>query len=501
MFVKFKQLAGQSSLYTIGELLRSSLSFLLLPLYTRILTPADYGILGVMTPVYSLLSILMALGLPAAMLRFYFDFQDDDESKARYVRSLSSFMALSGVVLGLIMTALGPWVFRLLIPNVPFNPYVLLVIWNAALSTLSLAPMTLFRARQQAHYFIIFTLVDFLLNSTLIIFFVAGQRQGALGTLRGQLLSAAVMAIPGVWILARASILGHLSGGMQGWRSFFSWPALRPSLLFGLPLLPNLVGTWVLNVSDRIVLDSLMPKDAVGLYTLGYQFGILLNLLSVALNNAWTPFFYQNAGNRKNDAMIGAFITYQVLLMAMLSLGVALMAREAIEIIAARVFWPAYQVTPWIALGYLARFLVFFPVNGLLFSKRPKWVAVATLLAAAINISLNLLLIPRFGIMAAAFDTFVAFAALLILILPVGQRLFPLRYETKRLVWLTVAALALFAVGWLFSPAALWLRVVYKAALVLALPLVLWVTGFFTQSERERAMQVVNRQVNKYTRR
>ncbi len=75
MFAKFKQLAGQSSLYTIGEVLRSSLSFLLLPIYTRLLSPADYAILGVMSPIFALLSALMALGLPAALVRFYFDYQ------------------------------------------------------------------------------------------------------------------------------------------------------------------------------------------------------------------------------------------------------------------------------------------------------------------------------------------------------------------------------------------------------------------------------------------
>ena len=490
MFAKFKQLASQSSLYTFGELLRSSLSFLLLPLYTRLLTPADYGILGVMVPVYSLLGILMALGLPAAMLRFYFD-HDDEEARARYVSTVSAAMISSGLLIGLVMTALGPWLFGLLLPNVSFNPYVLLVVWNAALSTISLAPMTLFRARQQAQYFILFTLVDFLLNTSLILFLVAGQRQGALGSLRGQLLSAALMAVPSLWILLRTAALGRINGHSLG--RVLSWEALRPSLLFGLPLLPNLLGTWVLNVSDRIVLDSLVSKEAVGLYTLGYQFGILLNLISVALNNAWTPFFYQNAGERKNDTMLGTFITYQTLLFTLLALAIALLGREAIEIIAAPAFWPAYQVTPWIALGYLARFLVFFPVNGLLFRKRPQWMAVATLLAAAANITLNLLLVPRFGIMAAAFNTFAAFLLLLALVAPVSQRAFPIRYEFKRLAWLIGLALALFALGWLTAPDGLWLRVVYKAALVAALPLLLFVTGFFTRAERGRLSQVLKK--------
>lgn len=479
MFAKFRHLAGQSSLYTLGEILRGSLSFLLLPLYTRLLTPADYGIIGVMTPVYSLLSILMALGLPAALLRFYFDYKRDDTELQSYVGTVSMTMIGSGLAISLVLTALGPWLFGLLLPNVPFHPYVFLALWNAGISVISIIPLTLFRARQRAQFYIVFTLADFALNTGLIIFFVAVQREGALGSLRGQILSAAIMAVPALWIISRASALR------------FSWKLLRPSLLFGLPLLPNLLGTWALNVSDRIVLDSLVPKDAVGLYTLGYQFGVLLNLIAIALNNAWTPFFYQNAGDRKNDAMIGSFITYQVLLMAMLALAVALLAQGVIRIIAAPAFWPSYRVVPWIAFGYVARFLAFFPVNGLLFNKQPKWVAVATIIAAIVNIGLNLLLVPRFGIMAAALNTFIAFAVLLSIMLVVGQRIFPVRYETTRLIWLVVAALALFAAGWLANPGQLWLNMALKAGIVLAFPLVLWLTGFFTPSERGRVLQMI----------
>jgi O-antigen/teichoic acid export membrane protein len=189
--------------------------------------------------------------------------------------------------------------------------------------------------------------------------------------------------------------------------------------------------------------------------------------------------------------MIGSFITYQVLLMVMVALAVALLSPEMIQIIAAPSFWLAYQVVPWIALGYLARFLVFFPMNGLLYSKRPKWIAVATIVAAALNITLNLLLVPYFGIMAAAVNTFVAFAVLLVLMMIVGQREFPLRYETARLLRLGLAALLLFALGWWITPTMLWLSLAYKTAVVAALPVLLWVTGFFTPSERKRVGQVL----------
>ncbi len=485
MFAKFKQLAGQSSLYTIGEVLRSSLSFLLLPIYTRLLSPADYAILGVMSPVFALLSALMALGLPAALVRFYFDYQDDPATLRRYIGTITIFGVSSGLLGSLLLTLLGPAIFGWLLPNTPFHPFVLITVWNAGITVVSVLALQLFRARQQAQYFISFSLVDFGLTTVLIIVFVVALGLGVLGSLWGQLLAAVVMAAPALWVLARASKLT------------FSWPLLRTSLRFSLPLLPFILGTWALNVSDRIVLDGLVSREALGLYTLGYQFGILLNLIAMALNNAWQPFFYQNASDRKNDAMIGSFITYQVALMVALALAVALLSPEVIRIIAAPAYWSAAAIVPWIAAGYVARYLYFFPVNSLLFRKRTGWVAALTILAAALNIGLNIWLAPRFGVMAAAVNTLVAFVVLFIMAYVVGQRVFPVQYQWGRLLLLFGLALALYALSLLIPTDNLLVSIALKLALLAALPALLWLSGFLTPAEKARTRQVVGRLVQK----
>ncbi|MER2598929.1 MAG: oligosaccharide flippase family protein [Caldilineales bacterium] len=487
MFAKFKQLAGQSSLYTVGEVLRSSLSFLLLPIYTHLLTTADYAIIGVMSPVFSLLSILLALGMPAALLRFYFDYREDEALLRRYLGTVTVFGIGMGLIGSLLLTLIGPAFFGRLLPNTPFNPYVLITVWNAGLSVASVLVLQLFRARQQAHFFIAFNLIDFALTTALIILFVVGWRMGALGSLWGQLLAAVTMAAPAIWILARAGALG------------FSWQLLRPSLKLGVPLLPFLLGTWALNVSDRIVLDGLVTREALGIYTLGYQFGVLLNMLAVALNGAWQPFFYQHAADKAHTPMISAFITYQVALMTWLALALALLAPEMIRLIAPPAYSGAATLVPWIAAGYVMRYLYLFPVNSLLYKKRPGWIAALTILAAALNISLNFWLVPRYGTVAAAINTLLAFAALLVMVFFAGQHAFRVAYEWNRLARILLLALALFALGWFLAPAqSLWLGTSLKALLLAAFPLLLLLSGFLTRAERERARQVINRQANKY---
>jgi O-antigen/teichoic acid export membrane protein len=191
--------------------------------------------------------------------------------------------------------------------------------------------------------------------------------------------------------------------------------------------------------------------------------------------------------------MIGSFITYQVALMVALALAVALLAPEVIRIIATPAYWAAAAIVPWIAAGYVARYLYFFPVNSLLFRKRPGWVAVLTILAAALNIGLNLALVPTFGIMAAAVNTLVAFVVLFIMAYVVGQRVHPVPYQWGRLLLLFGLALALFALSLLIPTDNLLVSLALKLATLAALPALLWLTGFLSPAEKARVRQVVSR--------
>ncbi|MDD3828049.1 MAG: oligosaccharide flippase family protein [Anaerolineae bacterium] len=473
MFDKLKRLAGQSFIYTSAELLRSSLAFLLLPIYTTILTPADYGILGVVGPLYAFLSFFLGLGIQNSLTRFYFDYSDRKKLQ-EYIGTVAIFLLGSSLGLSVLLTVGGPRLFGLVLPQTPFFPFVLLTVWNACISVTRVLPLILFRVEEQPARYAALNLIDFLVTTGLIIYFVVGLRRGALGNLEAQVIAAVIIAVPSLWITARRS------------RLHFSWGQVGASLAFSLPLLPHLLGNWILNLSDRVVLDQFVSKADLGLYTLGYQFGLLLNILAVALNNAWVPFFYKHAGDREHDELVSLFTTYQVLVVAGLALALALLSREAIEIVAAPSYLMAYQVAPWIIFGYLARFLYLFPVNGLFYAKRTHWVSLGTLLTGALNIGLNLWLVPRYGILAAAVNTFIAFAVLLIVIYSIGQRIFPIRYQYRRIGQILVLAAGLYATGAWLAPDSLWPRVAVKTAILAAFPLLLWVTGFLSPAERKR---------------
>lgn len=474
MFAKLKSFVEQSFVYTLGGVLMRGLSFVLLPLYTRVLTPDDYGILGAINPINSILSIFLGLGIQNAVMRFYFDYRDDPAKLRAYLGTVSLFMMGSSLIVASFLTAVGPWLFGLILSQTPFHPYVLLAIWSACIANLQFIPITIFRAQQQPGRFTLFTVGHFLLSTLLTIFFVAVLLQGPKGSLLARVIAGLLMVIPTLWVIVRNSSLQ------------FSWTFIRLSLAFSLPLLPHTLGQWLLNLSDRIILENIVSKSDLGLYTLAYQFGLIINVIALALNNAWVPFFYEHAGEHSDANLLPRFITYQILAMTALGLSLVLLSREVIEIMARSVYWDAYRLVPWVVLGYLARFLYLFPVNGIFFSKDTRWVPIATFSAGMLNVVLNLWLVPHYGTTAAAINTSIGFLALFLIVYTIGQRLFPIRYEYGRLARVALPTIGIFAVGWWLAPGGLWLRLIFKVCLLSTFPLLLGLSGFFSVEERKR---------------
>ncbi len=486
MLAKLKSFAGQSFIYTLGGVLTRSLSFVLLPLYTWFLTPDDYGILGTVAPVYSILNILLAMGLQSCILRFYYEYQNEPEKLRTFLGTVNLFILGGGLVVTLALTFTGPQLFGAIFSQTAFYPYIFLTVWNAYLSNAKIVPLALFRARRQAKWYSLFTVGDFLVRTFLIIYFVTLQGEGAVGSLKGQALASLLTGLPVVLFAVRQSNL------------HFSFQHLKTAFAFSLPLLPHLLGNWLLNISDRIVLENWVSKSDLGLYTLAYNIGSVMNLLSTSLNEAWVPIFYQELSNQEesgqeDDSPIRLFVTYQVLFITGIGLALMLLSREVIQIMTAPGYWTAYRLVPWIVMGYLMRFFYFFPVNGVFYAKKTRWIPVVTIFSGVTNVGLNMWLIPRYGVDAAALNTFLGFLVLFLLVYFLGQHIFPIQYEMGRLLQIVLLALALFVVGRWFAPELLWQRLLFKTLVILSYPLLLWVTGFFSRQEQTKILQLYRR--------
>jgi O-antigen/teichoic acid export membrane protein len=468
-----KGLAKHSAVYTAGDVLNRGIAFLLIPLYTAFLTPTDYGILAITATVASILGVLYLQSLETALTRFHYDLTDP-EDRRRYYGTIWLLMVGFVIAASLVMELIGPSLASLVFADVPYVPYLRLVVWTTALtnSTFVLLRAAL-RVQERPVAFIALNIGVFLIDTAFVIYFVAVRGQGALGNLQGRFLGTLLVAVPAAVVYLRQA------------RLQWSGDDARASLRFALPLIPHLLSLWVLNLSDRVVLQRYVSLAEVGIYSLGYQVAAIVQLFAFSAMNAWSPYFYKTAGQPGASRTLARFATYYWLVVLVLATGVSVLAKDVLAIMASRpAYHVAYRVVPWVAFGFVMRGFYFVFVTALYYTKRVKALPIVTVAAGLLNIGLNLLLVPRYGYMAAAVNTFVAYAAQAVVMYFFAQCAYSLPYEAARITKMAAVGLAIMAVSLALPPLSPWPGLAVRCVLLLTFPL--WVTllNFWTKDEK-----------------
>jgi O-antigen/teichoic acid export membrane protein len=486
MFSGLKRLAGQSFIYTAGDMLNRAIAFLLIPVYTAYLTPADYGILAITSTVASVLSILYLQSLESALARFHYDFSDN-KSRREYYGTIWILMVGFALPVSLLLEWSGTSLASLVFEDVPYIPYIRLVVWTTLLTNCSfLLIRAVLRVQERPAAFVTLNILSFLVNTGLIIYFVVAKQQGALGNLRGRFWGSLMLAIPVIII--------YLKGASLRW----SWPQARASLKFALPLMPHLLSLWILNLSDRVVLQEYVTLDDVGIYNLGYQLAAVLQLVAFSAMNAWSPFFYRTADEPGAPTVLSRFSTYYWLVVGMLGTGLAVLARDVLVLMASRpAYHVAYRVVPWVVLGFLMRAFYFVFVTALYHTKQTKALPLVTVAAGATNIGLNLIFVPKYGYMAAAVNTFVAYGLQAIVMYFLAQKAYRMPYEYGRVLKMIAVGAALFALAAAIPVGTGWMGLAIKSGILLTYPLWLTLTGFWT-SDEVKAFRRIAHQVSGY---
>jgi O-antigen/teichoic acid export membrane protein len=477
-----RRLFDRSVVYGVGLLLLRGMSFLLIPLYTRHLERAEYGVVAVAASVTAVLAVLGPLSLHGALARLYFDGRSETDRK-RVAGALWLTSLVAAGLLALLFDHFGGKLAIVLLPDVPFRPYIRLAIWTAFFTTFSLVPLNLLQVEERSGLYVKITLAGTLVTTLCIVWLVVVKEMGAYGYVLGTFLGAALMAFPYGILAART------------FRIRFHWPITRAALLYSLPLVPHALAGWVLELSDRALLQRFVSLSDLGLYSLGYQLASLLTMVATAINLAWTPYMYGVVRDRPETAGadLARMTTYYAAVLCWLALGVALLGTDALRLLTKPEYHPAYRVVPWTVLGLLFCGLYLVPANLLFLRSRTGLIPLVTIGAGIVNVVLLVWLAPRFGILAGAWATAGGYAMMLVLVWIAARSAFPLPYEYRRLgvllgtgAGIFLAAMALRLPGNAAGTAA-------RLGLWLAFPLVLFLLGFFRTGEREVLRRVFRR--------
>lgn len=469
----FRRIVSSSGIYALAAVAQRGVAFFLLPVYTRYLDPAEYGVLELLNALAAVVFACLMLGLPSAIVKSYHRDAGSAEERARVLPTALG-VGVPVLVLGTaLLIALAPAVSRLLVGSSEHADLVRLMAAGGLLSSIAAVVLASLRAEERATAFAVLSLAQFVAAVSLNVVLVVELELGVAGVLWGNLVSNAV-AVPLALLVVRRPAGAAISRRL-----------VAPLLRFGLLLVPGMLAGWVIDLSDRYLLRLFSGLEEVAVYGVGYKVGMVLQLAVVwPFQLAWPAVSFgisEREGHRETYART---LTHLSALMAFGVLALSLLSRGVLPALVGEGFGGAWRVVPLVALAYALNGVHFCAAPGVHLSGRTRWLPLLAAGAAALNFGLNLLLIPRWGMLGAAWATVAAFAGLAAGTLAIGQRFYPVPYEVGRLVKIAVAGLAVYALGTRVAPAPTAFSIGWHAAMLAGFPLALAALGFLDRGER-----------------
>jgi len=471
LFEKIKEIGQHGIVFGLGTLLQRAIGFVLIPLYTTHLTTSDYGVLGLITLTAAIIGSIFSLSLTGGLFRSYYDY-DDEEDRKIVISTTLYLTAISCVILFISGLFFPKYLSILLFDNTNYEIHFLLIFISSILGILNSIPFTIFRARKKSNQYVSLEIVFFLIGIGLIIYFVAVKNWGVFGILLGQVMTGTITLLTLYFCIRKDIVLK------------FSKLEARKILLFSVPLVPANLTYFVMNYFDRYMLDYYCTLSMVGLYHLGYQFGmVIMTLLVMPLRLVWSPMFLSVKDHSNAKEFYSIALTYVIAIGSFLFLGLALLSKEVIYLVANEEYWGAYTVVPLITLTYLFYSVEIILNVGIGLMRKTKVVTLYFLIGAIANIILNFALIPEYGIMGAAYATLIAFVITIIIVYFYNQKLVKINYEWDRILKICLVTALIFTVGSIVVINNLYASIAFKVGIILFYPLILYLLQFYTTDE------------------
>jgi len=431
---QIKKLAGESLVYGVSGILTRFISIFLVPVYTRIFSPSDYGIVSLVVVVSALLNILLILSLDNSMGRWYYDSEDDLDRKITLNTFLWSCFTLA-VLFAVILFGFRDFIANEIIREPATAPLLLLAGANLPLAIFSVFTTNVLRMQRRAVATTVFTISTSLINIALNVVFVVVLRWGIPGIFYAQLISSAVAVI---WTFAL--FRDQIAPGL------FSWTRWRDMVIFSLPLVPGSVAFWVINLSGAYFVGLMNNTHEVGLYYIGTNIASVLAMFSGAFQMAWGPFAYSIYKRPEAKQVYAQVLLAFLASSCLLSLGVLLFAREILMVFTTKDYADAAWVAGLMGFNHILIGLSYIASIGTGIAKNNKAFGMAMVASAVILVALNLLLVPRFGKEGAAISILISQLLVPVAVFAHGQKLYPIPYKFGKAI-LIFAASMLFGIG------------------------------------------------------
>jgi O-antigen/teichoic acid export membrane protein len=465
------EMLKHTSIYTVLNILTKVIGLSMIPVYTRYLSPEQYGTLELLELTTNFIEMFAGVGISFAVFKFYHKYGEGERERL----ISTSILATTGIFtfvggLGILFSEqLAVLVFQ----NGAFSSYFQWIFIRFFAIGLVIIGLNYLRIIERTVLFSVLALLQVVVNLGLNIYFVVALEMGVQGVVVSSVIGQLCIGLP----------LAFLTLGRVGLH--LDWDKFVVMLKYGSPFILTLLGQFLLNFADRFLLQRLSTLSDVGVYSLGYKFGFMLNYLFVSpFIMMWQPKMFEIEKKPNAPEVYSSVLTYFVLVMALGATLLSIFIKDALTLMADPAYHAGHAIVPFVAFAYLLNGVQFFFQLGMLLRGRTGYLGLNACAAGLISLLLYYFAIKWWGAMGAALATVMSYAVFALANYVLSQRLFVIKPEWKRLSIIAVATAATLAAGRCVELDGLAYTLIAKAGCMLLFPLLLFLCGFFRQDEQ-----------------
>ncbi|MDO8186348.1 lipopolysaccharide biosynthesis protein [Conexibacter sp. JD483] len=472
-----KRLLTTTVAYQVGDIVSKVFAVALLPIYTRHVSEAGYGVAELMMTAIVLVSILVRLGIGEALVRYHY-VDEDQQRRDALARRAVGFLLVATTVVAIPLALAAAPLSELVLGFRDVGVFRVAVLGLWAFTNLELG-YALLRVDERARAYALTTLSNVLLTIALTVFLVVGRDKGAYGLLLGNYAATTVVLL-GLWFTMR-----HRLRPRRGGADHPQLHSLRELLRFGFPTVPADASVYALNLVDRYYLFHKYGAATAGVYSLAVKLAGVVAFVVRAFQYSWPPLAYSIKDDDEAARFYAFVATYYLLLTGWAVAGLLLLGRWLTRLLAAPEFYEAHVAIPWLALGWAlyGLFVIFVVIAGRAEVTTRNFPAAGV--GLVVNVVLLLVLTPPFGIAGAGLALAGAYVAMLIVMRLLTRHLFRVDFEWGRIVQIALAVGGGAALGELLLPTSGIAGLLARGFVFFLLPLLLIPLRFYRIEERE----------------
>lgn len=389
--IRNSSLASGAATYMLASIVNAAIPFMLLPVLTRYLAPSEYGQVAVFQVWVALVGALCGLSVHGAAVRKYYDYDNPDAEIGEFISACIMVLVLSSSI-----------IFVLLLPLLDLvsgavglsRSWLLIGVLFAFCSFLVQLRLGQWQVRKKPKYFGMFQISMSLLNMVLSLLLVVVFTLGVSGRLSGNTVAVVFFGAFALFLLKRDGLIRF------SWRPDLMAEALR----FGVPLIPHVIGAFLLITIDRAVISAQLGLDQAGYYMVAVQFAMVMALILDSVNKAYTPWLYErlNRDEKKEKVFVVKLTYFYGLFLLTLSALAFLIGGKVLVFIAGDEYQPAAEIIGWLILGKAFHGMYYMVCSYIFYKKKTSLVARVTIFTGVVNVALLIALSANFGLVGAA---------------------------------------------------------------------------------------------------